>query len=407
MYLSAQINNAGSALSQPGADIITESIKMMSLLGGYLDELATQYPDVKANPGYQTADTIMNAIKSKLVSSHSESLTELMAALPDYLQQLSLAFDKVADDFRGSNAVLFSQTLAEASTEPSPMDEVQSEFISLNTNLQLLSARFQQNGNPVFFPESLTASSTEMQGLLDTFFSEDRRATRMYIVLDAYPHSDAALTAVVEARDALERSLGDTALNQSEAVIGGTSAELSDVRQILDEDFIKVLAVVIAAIFVVLALLLRSLIAPLYLLVTVLLSYGTTLGIVSWIFQGIMGQDGISFMIPIIVFVLLVALGSDYNIFLMSRVREESATQPTRDGARLAAIATGGVITACGIILAGTFGALLFTPIRTMMQIGAAVAIGVLIDTFLVRALLVPGIASLLGRWNWWPSKHG
>jgi RND superfamily putative drug exporter len=239
------------------------------------------------------------------------------------------------------------------------------------------------------------------------FFSQDLRATKLYIVLGAYPQSDKALTTVVEARKTITLSLVGTTLNKAEAVIGGTSAELSDVRQILDEDFNRVLIVVIVAIFVVLALLLRSLIAPLYLLLTVLLSYGTTLGIVSWIFQSVLGQDGISFMIPIIVFVLLVALGSDYNIFLMSRVREESATQPTRYGARLAAIATGGVITACGIILAGTFGVLVITPIRTLMQIGAAVAIGVLIDTFLVRALLVPAIASLLGRWNWWPTRHG
>jgi RND superfamily putative drug exporter len=91
----------------------------------------------------------------------------------------------------------------------------------------------------------------------------------------------------------------------------------------------------------------------------------------------------------------------------MSRVREESETHVTREGARLAAMVTGGVITACGIILAGTFASLVITPIRTLTQLGAAVAIGVFIDTFLVRALLVPAIASLLGRWNWWPTKHG
>ena len=406
-YLSAWINNAGYTLGQPGTDIITELLKMVTLLNGYLDELSAQYPQVQANPGYQTVDAILRNVTAALASSYSQSLEELKAQLPDYMLQLSTAFDKIADDFRGTNAMLFSESLAEASPDPSPMEKLNSGFISLNTNLQLLGTQFENNGNPVFFAESLMASSPEMQGLLSAFFSEDLRATRMYIVLDAYPHSDAALTAVEEAREALKVSLTGSTLKRAEAVIGGTSAELADVRQILNEDFTRVMAVVIAAIFVVLALLLRSIIAPLYLLLTVLLSYGTTLGIVSWIFQGIMGQDGISFMIPIIVFVLLVALGSDYNIFLMSRVREESAAQPTRYGARLAVMATGGVITACGIILAGTFGALLFTPIRTMTQIGAAVAIGVLIDTFLVRALLVPGIASLLGRWNWWPSKHG
>jgi putative drug exporter of the RND superfamily len=98
--------------------------------------------------------------------------------------------------------------------------------------------------------------------------------------------------------------------------------------------------VVLAAIFVVLALLLQSLVAPVHLLLTVLLNYGTTLGLVSWIFQGILGQDGVSFLIPIIVLVLLVALGSDYNIFLMSRVKEESCGRTTKEGVRLAVIAT-------------------------------------------------------------------
>jgi RND superfamily putative drug exporter len=412
MNLSIQINNAGQALAKPGATLTPESIGLFTLLYGYLDELAGQYPAIKSEPGYQTAYPIITTIGSALVSSLPPDMLppetqEVMSSLPDYLQQLSFGLDKIADHFRASNDYLFSQALARASTGPSPMDTLQSQFYSLNNNLQILSDRFEQNGNPAFFSTSLMASSAQAVELMDMFFSQDLRATKLYIVLGAYPQSDKALTTVVEARKTITLSLVGTTLNKAEAVIGGTSAELSDVRQILDEDFNRVLIVVIVAIFVVLALLLRSLIAPLYLLLTVLLSYGTTLGIVSWIFQSVLGQDGISFMIPIIVFVLLVALGSDYNIFLMSRVREESATQPTRYGARLAAIATGGVITACGIILAGTFGVLVITPIRTLMQIGAAVAIGVLIDTFLVRALLVPAIASLLGRWNWWPTRHG
>ncbi len=407
MYLSIQISNTGQELSKPGATLTPESIGMVTLVKGYLDELAGQYPEIKSEPGYQTAYPIIEAIGKALLSAYSDVQQELMAKLPDYLLQLSIAFDKIADHFRGSNALLFSEALARASEAPSPMDTLQAEFMSLNANLKLLSDRFEQKGNPVFFPASLMASSPEIKSLMDTFFSQDGRATRLYIVLDAYPHSDAALNTVREARKVFKLSLAGSTLDRAEATIGGTSAELSDVRQVLNEDFTRVLITVIAAIFIVLALLLRSIIAPLYLLITVLLSYGTTLGIVSWIFQGILGQDGISFTIPIIVFVLLIALGSDYNIFLMSRVREESAMQPTRYGARLAAIATGGVITACGIILAGTFGALVFTPIRTLMQIGAAVGIGVLIDTFLVRALLVPAIASLLGRWNWWPGKHG
>ena len=104
-------------------------------------------------------------------------------------------------------------------------------------------------------------------------------------------------------------------------------------------------------------------------------------------------------------FVLLVALGADYNIFLMSRVREEAAGRTTREGIRIASAYTGGIITSCGIILAGTFAAMMVAPIQMLFQIGFAVAVGVLLDTFVIRAVLVPAIAAALGEWNWWPSK--
>ena len=410
--LSIQINNASHELARPGATLTPEAIGLFTVLKGYLDELAAQYPEIKSGAGYQTAYPIISNIGAALVSSQPLTMLppevqKVMASLPDYLQQLAFSLDKIADIFRGKNAMLFSASLARASSGVSPTETLKAQFTSFNAHIQTLSARFQANGNPIFFSPSLTASSPQLKGLMDTFFSGDGRATKLYIVLDTYPQAEGALNTVTKAREALQLSIGGTALKQAEAVIGGTSAVLSDVRHTLDTDFNVVMLVVIGAIFIVLALLLRSLIAPVYLLMTVLLSYGATLGIISWIFQDLMGQAGVSFMIPIVLFVLLVALGSDYNIFLMSRVREESATRVTREGARLAAIVTGGVITACGIILAGTFATLVITPIQTMVQLGAAVAIGVFIDTFLVRAMLVPAIASLLGRWNWWPTKHG
>jgi putative drug exporter of the RND superfamily len=410
--LSMQINNASQQLGKPGATLTPEAIGLFTALKGYLDELASQYPEIKSQAGYQTAYPIISKIGAALVSSQPPNMLPpevqaVLATLPDSLQQLSIALNKIADNFRGKNAMLFSNSLSFLSSGVSPAETLKSQFISFNTNLQTLSAKFKANGDPVFFSPTLTASSTQLKTLMNMFFSADGRATELYIVLDTYPQAESAMTTVTKARQAFKTSISITALKESEAAIGGTSAVLADVRHTLDRDFNIVMIVVICAIFIVLAILLKSLIAPLYLLATVLLSYGATLGIISWIFQDIMGQAGVSFMIPIILFVLLIALGSDYNIFLMARVREESATRPTREGARLAAIVTGGVITACGIILAGTFATLVITPIQTMVQLGAAVAIGVFIDTFLVRAMLVPAIASLLGKWNWWPSKHG
>ena len=412
MSLSVQVMNAAQALSAPGATLTSDQIGLMMVVKGYLDELAAQYPQIKTQAGYQTAYPIITKIGAGLISSQPISMLPpdvkaVMTALPDNLQQLATALMKINDNFHGQNAYFFSQTLARASTGPSPADTVKSQLVSLATDLQTLSIKFQQNGDPLFLSPSLIASSPQMKALVDMFISPNGQATKLYIMINTYPQSEGAITIAAAARGALKTGLSGTALQQGQAHISGTSAILADVRQVLDRDFNVVMIVVICAIFVVLAVLLKSLIAPIYLLMTVLLSYGATLGIVTWIFQDIMGQSGISFMIPIVLFVLLVALGSDYNIFLMSRVREESETHPTREGARLAAMVTGAVITACGIILAATFASLTITPIRTLTQLGAAVAIGVFIDTFVVRALLVPAIASLLGKWNWWPSKHG
>ena len=141
---------------------------------------------------------------------------------------------------------------------------------------------------------------------------------------------------------------------------------------------------------------------------TVLLSYGSSMGLAAWIFQDLLGQAGVNYFIPLMVFVLLVALGSDYNIFLMSRVREESEGRELREGIRLASARTGAVITSAGVILAGTFAALTTSPLLVLVQVGVIVSLGVLIDTFIVRSILVPALAASFGEWSWWPSRrHG
>jgi RND superfamily putative drug exporter len=128
-----------------------------------------------------------------------------------------------------------------------------------------------------------------------------------------------------------------------------------------------------------------------------------SLSVSALILQRIFGQPGLNYFIPLMVFVLLVALGSDYNIFLMSRVREESATRGLLPGIRAASARTGTVITSAGLILAGTFGALVSSPLQLLFQVGLAVALGVLIDTFVVRSLLVPALTAYIGERAWWP----
>jgi putative drug exporter of the RND superfamily len=164
--------------------------------------------------------------------------------------------------------------------------------------------------------------------------------------------------------------------------------------------------VVIVVIALLLGLLLRSLVAPLYLVLTVLLSYFAALGIAVLLFQVGAGDSGLNFVLPFLLFVFLMALGEDYNILVMTRIREEAHHLPLRKAVANAAHHTGTTVTSAGLILAATFGVAGITGATSQIkELGAAIALGVLLDTFLVRTLLVPAIVVLCRRYNWWPSK--
>ena len=154
-----------------------------------------------------------------------------------------------------------------------------------------------------------------------------------------------------------------------------------------------------------LAIVLRSLVAPLYLVVSVGLSYLASLGLAVLVFVVIGGQDGINFVLPFFMFIFIMALGQDYNILVMTRIREEAHHAPIKVAVRRAVEATGTTVTSAGLILAGTFGVLTATGNTQVQEIGLGLAAGILLDTFFVRTLLVPSVVVLLGRWNWWPSR--
>ena len=166
-----------------------------------------------------------------------------------------------------------------------------------------------------------------------------------------------------------------------------------------------IIPVVLLVIFIVLMLLLRSILAPVLLIGTVLLSYFATLGVCALVFDNVFKFAGADTSFPLFAFVFLVALGVDYNIFLMTRVREESIKLGTRPGILKGLTVTGGVITSAGIVLAATFLVLGVLPLVFLREIGFAVAIGVLLDTFIIRSTLVPALAYDIGKKIWWPSK--
>jgi RND superfamily putative drug exporter len=179
----------------------------------------------------------------------------------------------------------------------------------------------------------------------------------------------------------------------------------TDLRDTMDRDMVRSFSLVLIGIFFVLLFLLRALISPVYLLLTILLSYGATLGITRLFSALVFGVDALTWWAPFFIFTMLIALGMDYNIFLMGRVKEETARHGIREGVHRAVAATGPIITSAGLIMAGTFAAMMAGTVTGLKQLGFAVAVGVLLDTFVIRTALVPAIVVLLDRWNWWPSK--
>ena len=215
------------------------------------------------------------------------------------------------------------------------------------------------------------------------------------------PFSEQATDAVAGLRDAAKRSaMGRTAL------IGGTVAESYDAREALARDTRLIVPVSLALIFVILAALLRAVVMPLYVIATVILSFGFALGVSSLVFTHVLGQPASDPSLPLFAFIFLVALGVDYNVFLLSRIREARRQRETREAVVEALERTGGVITSAGLVLAATFSTLMALPMEALFQIGFVVALGLLADTFLVRALLVPAIAVMLGERSWWPSRR-
>ncbi|BAJ75644.1 predicted drug exporters of the RND superfamily [Microbacterium testaceum StLB037] len=196
-----------------------------------------------------------------------------------------------------------------------------------------------------------------------------------------------------------------TELGEGTALVGGVTATDIDSIDTSIRDRTLIIPIVLAVILLILMALLRSVVAPLILIGTVILSFGAALGVSALVFNGPLGFPGADPSVPLYGFVFLVALGVDYNIFLMSRVREESLAHGTRAGILRGLVATGGVITSAGLVLAATFAALGVIPILFLAQLAFIVAFGVLLDTFVVRSLLVPALAHDLGAVVWWPSK--
>jgi RND superfamily putative drug exporter len=222
------------------------------------------------------------------------------------------------------------------------------------------------------------------------------------------PQSTAALKQTPAMRTAAAQAA--SAAGATDNGVAGIAPASYDISSVSSSDLRTIIPVAVAIIAVLLALVLRSLLAPLYLIASVVLSYLAALGLAVIIFIDLSGQSGLIFFLPFLMFIFLLALGEDYNILVMTRIREEAQDLPLRHAITEALGATGTTVTSAGLVLAGTFAVLALSAGTgsngdQLRAIGVGLALGILMDSFLVRTLLVPSAVALLGRWNWWPSR--
>ena len=424
--LDAIAQQLQAAASAPAT---SNTASQLAALKSYLDELGAAQPAVKPLSSYQSAE---NAVAALSAGSNVIAYAQLLGSIRDlstWFRDQPTPFYFSPTSVQPSAATLAAQQAMAAARArlPDELDQLAANFgpNDLYASPSLRTAYVSADGTvtQLYVTTSTNPYDTksfdtvrDLRALLATnpghFGSASGSAASGTAVASGTAASGTAVgsagvagTAAASGSAASGSAASGTRVTAAapRAYVGGATAEFADVQDTISADFLRVAAITIIGILIVLILLLRALVAPVYLVLTVLLSYAMSLSVSALILQHVFGQAGINYFIPLMVFVLLVALGSDYNIFLMSRVREESSTRELRPGIRVASARTGTVITSAGLILAGTFGALVTSPLQLLFQVGLTVALGVLIDTFVVRSLLVPALTSLIGEPAWWP----
>ncbi|MBW7461119.1 MMPL family transporter, partial [Paenibacillus sepulcri] len=228
------------------------------------------------------------------------------------------------------------------------------------------------------------------QQALEYYMSEDGRTTKVDVILSVNPYSEEALVTVDSLRDTLRQSLAKSAIADPQIRVSGTSAQIEELKGISQNDFTRTGTLVLLGIFILLMIQLRSFLAPLYVLLSLGFNYFVTMGIVEFIFVRLLGQTGLSWSASFFIFLIIVALGVDYSIFLMARFKEEYRPGGIAYAMSRAMSTTGGVIIYAAVIMSGTFAALMLSGVNTLLQIGAGIVIGLVLYSTVFMGLVVP-----------------
>ncbi|WP_075620241.1 MMPL family transporter [Paenisporosarcina indica] len=318
------------------------------------------------------------------ISSHLGQIQQRLASAGSETEGLS----QLVEGLGASNEGLVQ--IAEELTEVGDMMTAMSESVSVRDT-------------GLFIPAG-TLESEDFAQVLERYTFADGNGLKMEVILSDDPYSPEAIDTVHRLKEAVASELKGTPLEDADIAFAGISSVNSDLADISSSDFSSTVVIMLVSLFVVLAILFRSLIMPLFMIGSLLLTYFTSISIAELIFENILGFDGISWAVPFFGFVMLVALGVDYSIFLLDRFREEAESGITvREAMRLSMAKMGTVIITAAIILAGTFGAMMPSGVLSLMQIASIVVIGLLLYGLIVLPLLIPAITVSFDRGVWWP----
>jgi RND superfamily putative drug exporter len=362
-----------------------------------INDLAHQlqdYPDKQALKA--STDRLRNAIAKLIAVMHSMGIDQ-----PGGLQANLNSMQDGADRFAGG-----SRQVADAVAQL--VEQVKRLGAGLSESAAFLLSLKHDAAQPAMAGFNIPAQLLhlkEFQKAAKVFISPDGHSARYFVQTKLDPFSTQAMDQVNAITATARGAQPNTTLADATVSMAGYTVGLKDTRDYYGHDIRFIIAVTLLVVLLTLIALLRAIVAPLYLVASVVISYLSAVGIGVLVFQFLLGQQ-LHWSVPPLAFVVLVAVGADYNMLLVSRMRDESL-RSMRYGIIRTLSSTGGVITAAGLIFAASMCGLLFSSIGTVVQGGFVIGVGILLDTFLVRTVTVPAVAALVGRANWWPSRVG
>jgi RND superfamily putative drug exporter len=406
--------SGGIAQSQQGvqqlAGVSSQLKGTAASMGDDLSKLAQEYPELANNITYQTLVGKQQGLTGGLAQAENglQPLAKGLAQIAPTVSQIANGAGQLAEGQKQVSGGIqqlqnglgeFSSGLGEGTGALTKVSDGINQVVEAQKGIADNSSKQIAGWN---VPKEVLEQA-DFKKSLDFYMSADGKIAKLEVVFDINPYSKEAMNQIDGLKETIVTSLNGTALSKADVKLAGQTANYHELDSISQDDFYRTGGFVLIGIYIVLALLLRSLLMPLYLLLSLVFNYLITMGIVEFIFVKLLGFDGLSWTVSFFIFLIIVALGVDYSIFLMARFKEEYRPGRIIEAMGKAMTTTGGVIMSAALIMGGTFAALMFSGVDTLLELGAGISIGLAIYTTVFMGLVVPSLAVLFGEANWWP----